>query len=56
VRNLPDGRLEALAEGEADAVDRFEHALQHGPRGARVDGVAAEETTPAGRETGFSIR
>jgi acylphosphatase len=56
VRNLPDGRVEAVAEGEASAVDRFEHALQHGPRGAHVEQVVTEDEIPGGRETGFSIR
>jgi len=56
VRNLPDGRLEAVAEGEADAVERFERALSHGPRGARVDDITTEEEMPDARETGFSIR
>lgn len=56
VRNLADGRVEATAEGEAEAVDRFERALRQGPRGARVEAVEVEATTPAGRETGFSVR
>jgi acylphosphatase len=56
VRNLPDGRVEVVAEGEASALDRFEHALQHGPRAARVDEVVTEEEIPGGRDTGFSIR
>jgi acylphosphatase len=56
VRNLPDGRVEVIAEGEVAAVDRFEHALRHGPRGARVDEVVTEEEMPSGRDTGFSIR
>jgi len=56
VRNLPDGRVEAFAEGEASAVERFERALQHGPRGARIDDLATEEEMPDGRDTGFSIR
>ena len=56
VRNLPDGRVEAAAEGEADAVERFERALRHGPPGARVDGVDVEAEPPAGRETGFFVR
>ena len=34
-RNLPDGRVEAAAEGEADAMTRFEQALRHGPPHAR---------------------
>jgi acylphosphatase len=56
VRNLSDGRVEAVAEGDASAVERFGRALQHGPRGARVDDVATEEEMPDGRDTGFSIR
>ena len=56
VRNLPDGRVEAVAEGESEAIDRFEVALRHGPRGARVDDVVIEEEMPGARETGFWIR
>ena len=51
VRNLPDGRVEARAEGEADAVLRFERAIRHGPPGARVDGVETEILEPVGRST-----
>lgn len=56
VRNVPDGRVEAAVEGEADAVERFERALRHGPPGARVDDVDAEDEVPSGREPGFSVR
>ena len=54
VRNLPDGRVEANAEGDADALERFERALRHGPRGARVDEVEVDAIAPTGRDTGFS--
>jgi len=56
VRNLPDGRVEASAEGDVDAVERFERAVRHGPRGAHVDDVDVEDVVPSGRETGFSVR
>jgi acylphosphatase len=56
VRNLPDGRVEASAEGDADAVDRFEHKLRHGPPGARVADVEVEDIVPSGRDAGFSVR
>jgi len=55
VRNLPDGRVEAIAEGDADAVDRFERALRHGPPGARVEQLDIEHTVPGQRDTGFAI-
>jgi len=56
VRNLPDGRLEAAAEGDEDAIARFEAALRHGPPGARVDDIDIEHTVPGGRDSGFSVR
>ena len=56
VRNLPDGRVEAAAEGESEALDRFEGQLRQGPRGARVDHLEVEDTVPEGRYAGFSVR
>lgn len=56
VRNLPDGRVEVLLEGDREAVDRAESRLRRGPAGAHVDGFAVEETVPSGRAAGFSIR
>ena len=56
VRNLDDGQVEALIEGDEEAVVRVERALRRGPPGARVESVSVEETTPVGRPIGFSIR
>jgi len=39
VRNLGDGRVEALAIGEASALDRLAAICESGPPGARVDAV-----------------
>jgi acylphosphatase len=55
VRNLPDGRVEAIVEGDAESVDRLERALRRGPRGARVDAFEVEPLEPAGYR-GFGIR
>jgi acylphosphatase len=55
VRNLPDGRLEAVAEGEADAVTRFELALRRGPSRARVEHVDVEALPVAGQYLEFVI-
>ena len=57
VRNLPDGRVEALVEGEEEAVTRVERALRQGPRGARVASVAVDDREPpSGAHHGFSVR
>ena len=37
VRNLSGGAVEALAEGEPEAIERFEAQLRQGPALARVD-------------------
>lgn len=54
-RNLPDGRVEVLAVGEADAVDALARWLQHGPPQARVDGVEREVATDDGVGAGFLV-
>jgi acylphosphatase len=55
VRNLSDGRVEATAEGDADAMERFERALRHGPPGAHVEQIDIDHTVPGGRDTGFTV-
>ena len=55
IRNLPDGRVEAQAEGDAEALERFERALRQGPPSARVETVDVDAVAPTGRQTGFSV-
>jgi acylphosphatase len=56
VRNLQDGSVEALVEGDVESVGRFDIAVRQGPPGARVDDVETTEMTPTGRATGFGVR
>jgi acylphosphatase len=56
VQNLPDGSVEVLVEGDADAVERFERAVRQGPVSARVDAVETDILPPTGRYHGFSSR
>lgn len=42
-RNLEDGRLEVVAEGDASALDALAEWLRRGPPAARVDRVTREE-------------
>jgi acylphosphatase len=56
VRNLPDGRVEAYVDGDADAVERVERALRHGPPGARVDDVDVLDDVPGQIASGFRVR
>ena len=56
VRNQPGGGVEVWAEGEREAVERFERRLRAGPRSARVDEVAVDEVAPEGRGWAFEIR
>ena len=55
VRNLPDGRVEAVAEGDAESLDRFEIALRRGPSRARVEQVEIDSLPVAGEYLGFSV-
>jgi acylphosphatase len=56
VRNLPDGCVEVLAEGERDALERFEAAIWRGPAGARVHHVERDLGPATGAYHEFSIR
>ena len=56
VRNLPDGRLEAFAEGDLEAVDRFEAKIRRGPPAARVEAVEASDELPSMRTRTFEVR
>jgi acylphosphatase len=55
VANRPDGAVEAVFEGEADAVERLVAFSRAGPRGARVESVEVLEEKPEGLR-GFAAR
>ncbi len=55
VRNLPDGRVEVVAEGEPEAIEAFARELQRGPAAARVTRVTEEVLEPTGRYRHFDI-
>jgi acylphosphatase len=55
IRNLPDGRVEAVFEGPADAVELLVDWAHHGPRLAVVGHVAVQAEPPEGLKE-FRIR
>ena len=55
VRNRPDGTVEAVFEGEPDAVEAMVAFCRSGPRGAQVERVEVEEEEPQ-RLAGFEVR
>jgi acylphosphatase len=54
-RNLPDGSVEVVAEGQAEALSAFEEKLRQGPAFCRVEIVDKEPLAERGDE-GFHIR
>jgi len=54
VRNRPDGTVEAVFEGSAEAVERMVAWSRRGPSRAVVSGVTVVEEEPEGL-TGFTI-
>jgi acylphosphatase len=54
VRNLPDGRVEAVFEGSPEAVKAMVHWCHQGPQSAVVQQVVVEHEEPEGIK-GFEI-
>ena len=55
VRNLPDGRVEVLAEGDMESLTRLEAALRRGPSRARVEHIEIDALPVAGHYLGFDV-
>ena len=55
VSNRPDGAVEAVFEGEADAVEELVDFCRRGPSRAEVTSVEVAEESPEGLR-GFRVR
>ena len=55
VRNLPDGKVEAVAEGDKERLDELIQFCQVGPSGARVKSVAVDWSESKREFRGFRI-
>jgi acylphosphatase len=55
VCNLPDGRVEALAEGTLESVEAFKHDLATGPTFAEVENIEEITVEPTGSYSHFRI-
>lgn len=55
VRNLPDGRVEVLAEGSAGSVETFLDRLREGPSLARVETFDVRREPPKGEFRDFRV-
>ncbi|GAX59441.1 acylphosphatase [Candidatus Scalindua japonica] len=56
VKNCPDGRVEAVFEGDIDKIDRIIEWCKNGPPGAVVRNVETVWEQATGQYDTFSIR
>jgi acylphosphatase len=56
IRNLPDGRVEAVFEGRPEDVEALVAWCHHGPPHARVEHVAVRREPARGEFSAFEIR
>ena len=56
VRNLGDGRVEALATGKSETLREFEARLREGPRHGRVESLTVSERVQEPGARAFEIR
>jgi acylphosphatase len=55
IKNLKDGRVEALAEGDASAVEGFKHELLTGPTYSKVEEIEEIVLEPSNLYSSFRI-
>ena len=55
VKNLADGRVEALAEGDEKAVENFKHDLTAGPTHSKVEHLDETVLEPENLYSAFRI-
>lgn len=55
VRNLPDGRVEVLAEGREENIEGFLDRLREGPRLARIDALDVRRERATGEFSDFRV-
>ncbi len=56
IKNLPDGRVEAVFEGRKSSVDAIIEFCRRGPTGAQVTKVETKWESPTREYKTFSIR
>ncbi len=56
IKNLPDNRVEIIAEGEKDKIDVLIEFLKKGPPAAKVDNVDVKIENHKGEFKDFSIK
>jgi acylphosphatase len=56
VRNLPDGRVEAVFEGENEAVNALIEFCKHGPAGSRVTNIDLRWESYTGEFDKFKVK
>lgn len=56
VRNLPDGRVEAIFEGNREDIEEIINQCYSGPPGARVDNIDVSWEEYKGEFQDFGIR
>ena len=55
IKNLKDGRVEALAEGDASSVEGFKHELLTGPTYSKVEEIEEIVLEPSNLYSSFRI-
>lgn len=55
-KNIPDGTLETVVEGEEEMLEEYIRWCKKGPAAARVDKVEEKWDEPTGEFKGFSIK
>jgi len=54
-KNLADGRVEVVGEGDESSLRQFVERMREGPRWSRVEDVIYRWEEPAGQFAGFEV-